>query len=93
MTAPDTYEKAFLLNCGPNEAEAEAAAYRILSFGQNAAGEWEATVQDKNTKGEPYNGISVFEYFSDAACKTPVEENDPAALFIRASLRVAPAGE
>ena len=74
-------------------AKAEAAAYKILSFGQNADGEWEITVQTENTKGEPYNGISVFECFSDAACTTPVEENDPAALFIRASLRVLPAGE
>ena len=48
---------------------------------------------DEEPRDEPYNGISVFEFFSDAACKTPVEENDPAALFIRASLRVLPAGE
>ena len=58
-----------------------------------ADGEWEVTVQTENTKKEPYNGISVFEFFSDAACTTPVEENDPSALFIRASLRVLPAGE
>ena len=79
MTEPDTYEESFLLNCGPNEAEAaaERAAYKILSFGQNADGEWKVTVQDKNTKGEPYNGTSVREFFADAACTTPVEENDP----------------
>ena len=93
VTAPDTYEEAFLLNCAPEEAATEEAAYRILSFGQNADDEWKVTVQTVNTKKEPYNGISVFEFFSDAACTTPVEENDPSALFIRASLRVLPAGE
>ena len=72
--------------------EVERAAYKITEFRQNADGEWEVTVQTENTKKEPYNGISVIECFSDAACKTPAEEDDPAALFIRASLQVLPAG-
>ena len=90
---PDAYENAFLLNCKLEEVEAQAAAYKILSFGQNADGEWAIAVQDTNTAGRLYNGKSVIEFFSDAACKTPVEENDPSALFIRASLQVIPAGD
>ena len=35
----------------------------------------------------------MIECFSDAACKTPAEEEDPAALFIRASLQLLPAGD
>ena len=95
MDDPDAYEQAFLFNCAADDAavEAERAAYKITEFRQNADGEWEVTVLTENTKGDPYNGISVIECFSDAACTTPVEENDPAALFIRASLQVLPAGD
>ena len=70
-----------------------AVAYRILGFGRNAYGEWAIAVQDTNTAGRRYNGKSVIECFSDAACKTPAEEGDPAALFIRTSLQVIPAGD
>ena len=56
-------------------------------------GEREITVPTENTQGKPYNGRSEFQTYSDAACKTPAEDEDPAALFIRSSLIVAPAGE
>ena len=91
VTAPDTYEQAFLLNCAPNAVEAERAAYRILGFGQNADGELEIAVKAENTKKEPYYGKSVIKSFSDAACTVPAEEGK--ALFVRASLQVAQAGE
>ena len=92
MADPDAYEKAFLLNCGPNEAETEAAAYRITGFGQNADGEWEVSVKTENNSGYPYNGRSGIQCFSDAACATPFgPEDDPSSLFIRSFLLVAPA--
>lgn len=50
-------------------------------------------VRQANTAGRRYNGKSVIKCFTDAACKTPAEENDPATLFIRASLQVLPAGD
>ena len=95
MDDPDKYEQAFLFNCAADDAavEAERAAYRILGFGQNADGEWVVAVQTTNLAGEPYYGKSVVQCFTDAACTVPAEEDDPAALFIRTSLVVAPAAE
>ena len=69
----------------PQAASGQAAAafYRIPTS---------ARLADADA-GKPYNGRSEFQAFSDAACKTPAEEDDPSALFIRAFLIVAPAGE